>query len=95
MLNVNVRVEQLQTINMMLFIKDKLNVSGRAYHKLAKVCKSMPRHCKLQQRTREFNVQWNILPTPNGTCGVQQSLAEDLHQQVLHMHHTMLAKVSL
>ncbi len=84
----SIRVEQLQTINMMLFIKDKFNVSGRAYHELAKVCKSMPRHYKLQQRTRELNAQWNIWPTPNGTCGVQQSLAERLHQRALHLHHT-------
>ncbi len=84
----SIRVEQLQMINMMLFIKDKFNVSGRAYHELAKVCKSMPRHYKPQQRTRELNAQWNIWPTPNGTCGVQQSLAERLHQRVRHLHHT-------
>ncbi len=73
---------------MMLFIKDKFNVSGRAYHELAKVCKSMPRHYKLQQRTKELNAQWNIWPTPNGTCGVQQSLKDRLSQRVHHLHHT-------
>ncbi len=84
----SIRIEQLQMINMMLFIKDKFKVSGRAYHELAKVCKSMPRHYKLQQRTKELNAQWNIWPTPNGTCRVQQSLKDRLSQRVHHLHHT-------
>jgi len=27
---------------MMLYIKDRFDVSGRAYHEMAKVCKEMP-----------------------------------------------------
>ncbi len=69
-----IRVEQLQVINMMLFVKDKFNISSRAYHELAKVCQSMPRYYKLQQRI--------------GTCGVQQSLEGRLRQRVQHLHHT-------
>lgn len=39
----SLKEQELQTLNMMLFVKDWYNVSGRAYHELAKVCKEMPR----------------------------------------------------
>ena len=38
----------------------------------------MPRHYKLKDRIAELNKHWNIRPTPEGTCGVQQSLEERL-----------------
>ena len=44
----------------MLYVKVKYNVSGRAYHEIASLCRHLPR--------------WN--PTPEGTCGVQQSILE-------------------
>lgn len=74
---------EMDTINMMLFIKDRYNISGAAYNELSQVCKDMPRHYKLKDRIRELNKLWNIKPTPNGTCGVQQSFTERL-QFCLH-----------
>ena len=65
-------------IDMMLYIKDKYNISGGAYQELSQLCKTMPRHYKLKDRIRELNKVWNIKPTPNGTCGVQQSFKERL-----------------
>ena len=41
---------------------------------------------KIQQRITELNQQWDIRPTPNGTCGVQQTLESRLRQQVHHLH---------
>ena len=67
-----------ERVLMMLYIKDKHNVSGRAYHELASLCKQMPRHYKLKHKIMELNSLWNISPTPDGTCGVQQSLRERL-----------------
>ena len=74
---------EIDNINMMLYIKDKYNVSGGAYHELSQICKSMPRHYKIKVRIRELNKLWNIKPTPNGTSGVQQSFKERL-QFCLH-----------
>ena len=74
---------EMDTINMMLYIKDKYNISGGAYHEMTQLCKGMPRHYKLKERINELNKIWNIQPTPNGTCGVQQSLKERL-QFCLH-----------
>ena len=73
-------------INMLLFVKDKYDVSGRAYHELASICKQLPRHYKLQRRSSELNELWNIKPTPNNTCGVQQSLEDRLHIRISQLH---------
>ena len=75
-------------LNMILLIKDSYNISGGAYHELASICKSLPRHYKIKQHIRKFNELWNIKPTPHGV-GVQQSLKERLY---VHLEH--LLKVS-
>ena len=67
-----------ELINMVLLIKDKHSISGRAYHEMASVYKTMPKHYKLKQRVKELNSLWNIIPTPNGILGVQQSLEDRL-----------------
>ena len=69
---------EMDTINTMLYIKDKYNISGGAYHEMTQICKDMPRHYKLKDHINELNKIWNIQPTPNGTCGVQQSIKERL-----------------
>lgn len=45
----NVTDDELDMINMLLFVKDKYDVSGRAYHEFATVCKQLPRHYKLKR----------------------------------------------
>lgn len=32
----------LDTLNMMLFIKDRFNISGKADHEIAQLCETMP-----------------------------------------------------
>ena len=70
--------QEMDIINMILFVKDRLHISGQAYHELAKICKALPRHWKLKERIAELNHLWNVYPTPHGTVGVQQSLEERL-----------------
>ena len=75
---------EMDTINMMLYIKDRYNISGGAYHEMTQICKEMPRHYyKLKERINELNKIWDIQPTPNGKCGVQQLFKERL-QLCLH-----------
>lgn len=69
---------ELDELNMMLYIKDRFNISGGAYHEMAQLCKTMPRHYQLKERIPELNTLWDIYPTPNGSCGVQQSLKQRL-----------------
>ncbi len=80
--------ENLDIISMMLYVKDRFNVSGSAYHDMAKVCRQMPRHYRLQRRINELNNLWDIKPTPNGVIGVQQSLHDRLLLRVKHLLKT-------
>ena len=77
--------EDVEVINMMLYTKDRFHVSGGAYHEMAKVCKQMPRHYRVKQRITELNRLWSIYRTPNGTCGVQQSLEDRLLVRLRHL----------
>jgi len=76
--------DSLDMLNMILLIKDSYNISGGAYHELASICKSLPRHHKIKQRIRKLNELWNIKPTPHGV-GVQQSLKERLYVRLEHL----------
>ena len=58
--------DELDTVSMMLLIKDCFDVSGLAYHEMAKVCKMMPRHFKLKNKIVELNKLWNIRPLLTG-----------------------------
>ena len=78
--------DDIDRIHMILFVKDRFNVSGEAYHQMAQVCKAMPRHYKLKDRIVQLNRQWNLKPTPHATCGIQQSLEERLKLRVQHLH---------
>jgi len=78
--------DEKDTISMMLYVKDKYSVSKDAYHHMARICQGMPREYRLKQRIAELNKQWNISPTPNGDCGVKQSLEDRLRVRIAHLH---------
>jgi hypothetical protein len=73
-----IRDEDADMISMMLYVEDKYNISGNAYHEMASLCKQMPRHYRLKQQIAELNSTWNFKPTPAGTVGVQQAFSERL-----------------
>ncbi len=81
----SVSQDELDIISMMLLAKDWYNVSSRAYHEMASICKSMPKHYKLKRQITELNCLWNIRPTPNGTIGVQQSLEDRLRPRIARL----------
>ena len=56
--------DTLDTVNMILYIKDWYNLSDGTYHELAKVCAQMPRQYRLRERITELNQLWKIQPTP-------------------------------
>ncbi len=66
----------LDTLNMLLYVKDPYNISGSPYHELASICKGLPKHYTIKQRIRELNRKWNIQSTHNGIVGVQLSLED-------------------
>lgn len=56
----SVTSDKLDMLNMILFVKDRCNVSGEAYHQLARICKELPRHWKLKRRIQELNSVENL-----------------------------------
>ena len=74
--------DQAEIVSMMLYVKDQYNISGTAYHEMARLCKEIPRHYKLKQKISELNRLWEIYPTPNGTTGVQQSFRGRLQERL-------------
>ena len=75
----NVSEKDIDMVSMMLYIKDRYNISGGAYHEMASLCRDMPRHYRLKQKITAFNSKWNIFLTPEGIVGVQQRIHERLH----------------
>ena len=67
----------MNSINMMLFVKDKYNNSGGAYHEMTRICKTLPQHYKLKDRIKELNKLWCIKPTPNGITEFSNQLPND------------------
>ena len=72
----------LDDVYMLLYIKDKFNISNKAWHELASVSKGLPTTYNLRQRFEHLNKSWNIYPTPNSTEGVQVKLRDVLEEQV-------------
>ena len=73
--------DDLQSINMMLYVKEKYGISNQAYHELSMSCKSMPRSWKLMEQVRDLNKKWDIRMTPNGQ-GVQPSIKDFLLNRI-------------
>ena len=70
--------EELEKVNMLLYAKERFNVSNSAFHEMSMLLKDMPRSWRFTQRIKELNKLWNIFPTPVGTVGVQQKLEDRL-----------------
>ena len=63
--------EDIDEINLLLYTKERFNISNEAYHELTMIFKDLPRSWKIQDRIREINRKWNLYPTPGDTNGVQ------------------------
>lgn len=74
--------EDIDEINLLLYTKERFNVSNEAYHELTMICKDLSRSWKIQDRIREINRKWNLFPTPGNTNGVQQSIKERLENRL-------------
>ena len=48
--------DECDTISMMLYVKDRYDISNKAYHEMARICRGMPRHYLLKQRITELTI---------------------------------------
>ena len=74
--------EQLHNVHLLLYIKDKLQISDKAWHELAMTPRDLPNSYDSKKRIQELNAQWNVFPTPGSAEGVQMKLKDSLTEQV-------------
>ena len=87
---------------MWIYIKDRFNISNKAWHELATQTKQMPNNYKIEKKLKELNAKWNLQPTPGQAERVQLSLRESLEEQeirlqgkgVFHMNTKIKVKIS-
>eukprot|EP00112_Aurelia_sp_Birch-Aquarium-sp1_P020482 Seg5292.1 transcript_id=Seg5292.1/GoldUCD/mRNA.D3Y31 product="hypothetical protein" protein_id=Seg5292.1/GoldUCD/D3Y31 len=77
----------LDDVHMLLFIKDRFNISNSACHELALTCNQMPKGSSLIQRMADINAKWNIFLTYSGE-GVQQRTGDMLSYVIRNMQKT-------
>ena len=76
---------KLDDIHMLLYVKEKLQISDEAWQELSIRSGKLPSKCSLKQRVRELNKLWNIFETPCDQLGIQMSLKESLTGQISRM----------
>ena len=61
-----------------LYIKDRFSLSDAAYREVSQLTTDLPRLYKLKELSTDMNSQFDIVPSPTGTVGVQQGLTSRL-----------------
>lgn len=77
--------KEIDEINLLLYTKERFNVSNEAYNELSMTSKELPRSWRVQQRIKALNAKWNLTDTPGGTNGVQQDIKERLQVRLQHL----------
>ena len=72
----------IDDINMWVYLKDKFNISNEAWHELAMKCKDMPTKYKICKHIDKLNAKWNLKCTPGEAEGIQISFKESLEEQI-------------
>ena len=71
-------------LNMLLYAKDRFNISNEAYHELSMILnESMRRSYIVKKRIKEVNDSFNIKPMDGRISGFEQSVKELLPQVIL------------
>ena len=70
-----------ESLEVVLYVKERFGLSDSAYHELSMVCQHLPRSWKLKNLAKQLNSKWQIIPCPGGN-GVQQSLESRLRERV-------------
>ena len=72
----------IDDINMWVYLKDKFNISNEAWHELAIKCKDMPTKYKVCKHLDKLNSNWNLKKTLGEAEGIQISLRDSLEEQI-------------
>ena len=63
--------EELDHLNMWMYMKDKINISNEAWRELLVKAKDVPTLSRMTKCINELNSSWNLSPTPDETKGMQ------------------------
>lgn len=74
--------EDVASINMVAYLKEKHLISDDAYHDLAMIFKGLPRSYKVRERMEKLNDLFDIKPVPGKFAGVQQSIFSTLSHRI-------------
>ena len=70
---------------MWIYVKDKFNISNKAWHELATQTKQTPNNYKIEKKLKELNAKWNLQPTPGQAERVRLSFRESLEEQEIRL----------
>ena len=65
----------------MLYVKDKFQISDKAWQELSVQAKDLPSKYSIKKWIELLNTQWNVFPTPGTAEGVQMKLKDSLMEQ--------------
>ena len=77
--------ENIDDINMWIYIKEQFNISNEAWYELALKTRQMPNIYKIEKKVKELNATWNFKPTPGEAEGAQMNFKENLEEQIIRL----------
>ena len=80
--------DDLDNINMWLYLKDKFNISNEAWYEIATKANGVPNTYSIKKRIKELNSKWNLKPTPGDTEGVQLGFSDSLQEHIVKLQQT-------
>ena len=75
----------LDNINMWLYLKDKFNISNEAWHEISMKANGVPKTYATKKRIIEINSKWALRATPGDAEGVQLGFAESLKEHIVRL----------
>ena len=73
--------DQLDNVSLLIYVKDKCQISDKAWQELSFQFKDLPSTYSIKKRIERLNTQWNVFPTPDTADGVQMKLKDSLIEQ--------------
>ncbi|CAH3168204.1 unnamed protein product, partial [Pocillopora meandrina] len=77
--------DDIDNINMWLYLKDKFIISNEAWHEIAIKANDLPNIYSIKKQINELNNEWNLKPTPGDAEGVQLGFAESLQEHIVRL----------
>lgn len=77
--------DDLDNINMWLYLKDKFNISNETWHEISMKANGVPNAYSINKRINEINSKWALRPTPGDAEGVQLGFAESLREHIVRL----------